>query len=121
MTEVAAWGVARFVNTRPSRARRIYLAGPMSGLPGHNYEAFRLKADELRTDGWLVENPAEHGIIPDAEWEDYLRWDLTRLVQCGSIYLLPGSEHSRGAMLEATIAIALGLHFHSDSAWRPAP
>ena len=39
---------------------RIYLAGPMTGLPEFNYPAFHAEAARLRQLGYHVENPAEN-------------------------------------------------------------
>lgn len=50
--------------------QRIYLAGPMTGLPEHNFPAFHAEAARLRGLGYQVENPAEHGEIPGFEWAD---------------------------------------------------
>lgn len=90
-----------------SRHRRIYIAGPMTGLPDLNYP----QAEALRAVGYHAENPAEHGIVEHAEWADYLRYDLGRMVTCESIFLLPGWEKSNGARLEVSVAKALGLVF----------
>lgn len=95
--------------TAAQRRSRIYVAGPMTGLPDFNYPAFNAAALELRTQGWHVENPADHGVIDGAEWADYLAYDLTRLGTCGAIYLLPDWELSKGAVLEHHIAQVLGL------------
>ncbi|MNW15241.1 hypothetical protein D3C71_2136870 [compost metagenome] len=56
-----------------------------------------------------MENPADHGIVPGAEWADYMAYDLTRLGLCGMIALLPGWERSEGAKLEVQIAHRLGM------------
>lgn len=42
--------------------KRIYLAGPMTGLPEFNYPAFHAEAARLRGLGYQVENPADHGV-----------------------------------------------------------
>ena len=102
-------GTPYAVRTKQARAWRIYIAGPMTGLPDLNFPAFNAAADALRTQGWHVENPANHGVIEGAQWEDYLAYDITRLGTCGAIYLLPGWEKSKGATLEAHIAKMLGL------------
>lgn len=101
--------VARIVHLRADRSRRVYIAGPMTGLPSYNFPAFNAKAEELRAAGWHVENPAEHGHVEGAIWEDYLRWDISRIATCGAIYLLPGWSRSKGASLEVHIAGALGM------------
>lgn len=95
--------------------KKIYVAGPMSGLPGLNFPAFHVTAAALRAQGHTVINPAE--INPDlgAKWEDCMRADIAQLVTCDSIYLLAGWERSRGAALEHHIAFALGLDIiHAD-------
>lgn len=93
----------------PARRNRIYIAGPMTGLPDFNFPAFNAKAAELRAQSWHVENPADHGVVKGAAWEDYLAYDLTRLGTCGAIYLLPGWDLSKGAVLEHHIAQVLGM------------
>ncbi|WP_298705942.1 DUF4406 domain-containing protein [uncultured Variovorax sp.] len=101
--------VQRIVHLRADRARRVYIAGPMTGLPEFNFPAFNAKAEELRAAGWHVENPAEHGHVTGAGWADYLRWDISRIVTCGAIHLLPGWSKSKGANLEVDIALILGM------------
>ncbi|MBA2927098.1 DUF4406 domain-containing protein [Pseudomonas sp. CCUG 57209] len=43
--------------------KRIYLSGPMTGLPGLNFPAFAAMTDNLRAGGHTVTNPAE--VDPD--------------------------------------------------------
>lgn len=94
-------------------AARLYLAGPMSGLPELNFPAFHAAAAALRERGFVIENPAEINADPTAGWRDCMRADIKVLVDCDGIALLPGWENSRGAKLERTIAIGLGLRVHS--------
>ena len=101
--------VAPGVTLASARANRVYLAGPMTGIADFNYPAFNAMADQLRAAGYQVENPADHGIIPGAQWADYMAYDLTRLGLCGVIALLPGWERSEGAKLEVQIAHRLGM------------
>ena len=101
--------VAPGVTLAAARAKRVYVAGPMTGLKDFNYPAFNAAADALRAQGYQVENPADHGIVPGAEWADYMAYDLTRLGLCGVIALLPGWERSEGAKLEVQIAHRLGM------------
>lgn len=88
---------------------KIYLAGPMTGLPDLNFPAFHAAAHQLRACGHTVINPAE--INPDhtMSWEACMRKDIAALVTCDSIYLLPGWQESKGATLEHHIAERLGL------------
>ncbi|WP_085631492.1 DUF4406 domain-containing protein [Pseudomonas sp. R16(2017)] len=97
------------VTPAASRANRIYLAGPMTGFEDFNFPAFNAMAAKLRARGYVVENPAEHGIVQGADWADYMAYDLTRLGLCGQVAVLPGWEKSKGARLEVHIARELGM------------
>ena len=88
---------------------RVYVAGPMSGLPDFNYLAFDRKAAELRAQGWAVENPAENPVPACGSWAGYMRMALRQLSTCTHIHMLPGWEQSKGARLEWHIAEQLGL------------
>ncbi|QKV52621.1 DUF4406 domain-containing protein [Comamonas antarctica] len=90
-------------------AKRVYLAGPMSGLPELNYPAFNAKAAELRARGWHVENPAENPAPPCGTWQGYMRMSLWQLMTCEAIYLMPGWAASKGAAMEFSVAQQLGL------------
>ncbi|RON88472.1 DUF4406 domain-containing protein [Pseudomonas fluorescens] len=91
------------------RANRLYLAGPMTGFEDFNFPAFNAMAAQLRARGYVVENPAEHGVVDGADWADYMAYDLTRLGLCGQVAVLPGWENSKGARLEVHIARELGM------------
>lgn len=88
---------------------RIYVAGPMSNLPGLNFGAFHAAAARLRDLGHDVVNPAEINVDPSAGWATCMRADLAQLVTCNGIALLPGWERSRGARLERYVAGELGM------------
>lgn len=110
-----------FITTPKQRAGRIYIAGPMSGIEDHNFPAFNQAERGLEDDGYTPVNPATHGVVPGAEWSDYLRADLAGLATCEGVFFLPGWSKSKGAMLEHYVAQALGLTlcYHPD-AERPA-
>jgi hypothetical protein len=90
--------------------KRIYIAGPMTGLPEYNYPAFNDLAECLRSLGWEVENPAENPVPPSGEWIDYMRQALPQLMTCEFIVMLPGWEKSRGACIEKRVAASLGIY-----------
>lgn len=87
--------------------RRIYIAGPMTGLPDFNYPAFHAEAARLRALGYHVENPAENPKQPS--WCKYMRQALRQMLTCDAIALLPGWAHSRGATLERYVGQIVGL------------
>lgn len=89
--------------------KRIYLSGPMTGIPLDNYPAFIDAAETLRKQGYAVTNPAEIRLHDDATWEDYMRADIKELCDCCTVALLPGWENSKGANIEARLAIQLGM------------
>lgn len=88
---------------------RIYLAGPMTGLPQFNYPAFQAEAARLRQLGYHVENPAETIATVCGTWTGYMRLALAKLVTCDTIALLPGWMNSKGARLEFAVATTLGM------------
>jgi hypothetical protein len=88
---------------------KIYLAGPMSGLPDYNYPAFNAAAKALRELGHHVENPAENPQPPCRTWHAYMRQAVAQLVRCEAVALMPGWESSKGANLEHRLAQDLGL------------
>lgn len=99
---------------------RIYVAGPMTGIPDLNFPLFHATAARLRAEGYDVVNPAEINVDPTAGWITCMRADIRELVTCDAIYLLPGWELSRGARLEEHIARSLGFKVLLDEDQRPA-
>ena len=93
-----------------AKRNRIYIAGPMTGMPEHNFPAFHAAAERLRDAGWDVVNPAENfGGQTDLPRETYLRTDVALMLGCEAIAMLPGWEDSRGAALEYLLAQELGM------------
>ena len=89
--------------------KRIYLSGPMTGIPLDNYPAFIAAAAELRKQGHVVTNPAEIKLHDEAGWEDYMKADIKAMLDCCTVALLPGWEDSKGANIEARLALNLGM------------
>lgn len=88
---------------------RLYLAGPMSGLPDLNFPLFHAEAARLRGLGYDIVNPAEINVDPAAGWSACMRADIAQLVTCDGLALLPNWPQSIGAKLEYQIAITLGM------------
>lgn len=89
--------------------KRIYISGPMTGLPELNFPAFRAEAARLRALGFEVVNPAE--INPDTamSWHECMRADIRALCDCDTVATLPGWMASNGAHLEVHLAHRLGM------------
>lgn len=113
---------------------KVYLAGPMRGIPQFNFPAFDYAATKLRAVGFEVFSPAENDrkTIPNIEeklniWcfktgdgeqlkretgfsiRDAMRDDTHYIcVHADAIALLPGWEKSSGATAEHALAKALG-------------
>lgn len=104
---------------------RLYVAGPMTGLPEFNYPAFNTAADRLRDAGFPVLNPAEtdpddypHAYDgPTPPWKWWLRQALAMVIQADAIAVLPGWESSKGARLEVHVATELGMPVRSLEEW----
>lgn len=85
---------------------KIYVAGPMRGLPKDNHAAFDSVTAMLRSLGHEVISPAEtaRSLPVDVAVEVYVRRDLEDVIASDVIYFLPGWETSLGARAEHAVA-----------------
>lgn len=114
---------------------RIYISGPMTGLPDSNIPAFNAAAERLWAEGHFVINPADishlFGTREEIEKsfnvmynilrttyhidgtahiaQSIMDADLAAVRSCDAIYMLKGWENSRGAKKELAEAIACRL------------
>jgi len=103
---------------------RVYLSGPMTGLPDFNYPTFNKVAERLRGLGYDVTNPAENfGGRPDHPGgrSAYMRLDVGHVLDADAVAVLPGWEKSRGARLEVAVALELGLPVIDAETREPIP
>ncbi len=96
---------------------RLYIAGPMTGIPGRNADEFNKAAARLRACGYEVINPVDVNPDPDVLWGEAMRQDIPQLCTCDGVATLEGWNASKGARLEVTIATALDMGFGSVSEW----
>lgn len=88
--------------------KRIYIAGPMSGLPDENRPEFHAYAQLMREYGYVVLNPAT---LPAGLTQDQYMDICTAMVRAADeVHLLPGWENSAGAKVEYHYALKRGLH-----------
>jgi hypothetical protein len=93
---------------------RVYVSGPMTGLPQNNVPTFNAAARRLRLAGYEVVNPAELDAgEPCNTWVECLRRDLKWLVTCDAIATLPKWKRSKGANLEIHVGKQLSFPVHT--------
>jgi hypothetical protein len=95
--------------------KRIYISGPMSGLPRLNWPLFNRTAVRLRNLRWEVVNPVAINNDPEADWLDCIAADLAAMKGCTAICMLPGWENSFGARIEHLAAQKEGLEIFNVS------
>lgn len=107
---------------------RVYVSGPMRGIPQYNFPEFDSATAALRDAGFAVVSPAEHdrelddlyaqragyingthedGADGGSPFHQLIGWDLEQLARPGyldAIFLLPGWETSQGVSMELTVA-----------------
>lgn len=96
---------------------RIYLSGPMTGLPENNYPAFNTAAEVLRGRGYTVVNPAENIMPENSSWEDFMRLDIKQMLDCDALAVLDDWHDSKGSRMEVQIAKTLGMTVKVLGAW----
>jgi hypothetical protein len=109
---------------------KIYITGPMRGIPNFNFPAFHEAAAALRALGYHVFSPAEFDMIfsPAIEAADgmleahpihgYIRRDCHVIINElhppeDGVALLPGWENSKGAFAEVALAKWCGLKINT--------
>lgn len=121
---------------------RVYIAGPMTGLPLFNFPAFDYAAAQWADAGWEVVSPADltrklwrerFGTEFDPSstdpaisaggdiYRDFLREDIREIVTCDAIALLPGWRKSKGAAVELTVARAMKCQVLDAVTFKPMP
>jgi hypothetical protein len=72
-------------------------------------EKFNKIASQLKGMGYNVVKPA--AVTDDNKpWDDCVRSDIKKMLECDEVHLLPDWQDSRGAQLERDIALRLGMH-----------
>ena len=95
---------------------KLYLAGPMRGYDKFNFPAFIEAAKELRELGHVIISPAEMDLAenPDAatspplDFKYCMKRDLVAVLECDGVALLPGWQHSTGAIMESIVSRLAG-------------
>lgn len=100
---------------------KLFLSGPMTGLPEFNYPEFRATAAYLRKHypGDTIVCPTEHPpetLSAALDWVGYMKLAIAKLLECDSIVMLDGWSSSPGAKVEWELARRLGyaIYYKSD-------
>ena len=89
------------------QSRSVYIAGKMTGLPDKGRSMFMLAEQVMSSFGWNVLNPAR---LPDGlPGNKYMPICMAMINAADMLMLLPGSEKSPGAQLEAQYAAYQGI------------
>lgn len=100
--------------------RAIYISGPMTDRPEHNYPAFYAAEERWRAMGWDVLNPARNfGGRTDLDRATYMRADVHHLLKADAIALLEDWVDSPGAKVELALARELGLEIFDGETGLP--
>lgn len=86
---------------------RVYIAGPMTGLPDWNFPAFDAAAAAWREAGWEVINPADaFDRETNRPYVEYVEKDIDDLKTCDAIAVLPGwdGSNARGSVWEKVVS-----------------
>ena len=91
--------------------KKIYLSGPMTGLPDFNYPLFNHVAARLREAGHTVYNPAEfeHDEPVFPMRKAFAAYCNFICCEACTIVMLPGWQNSKGASIEHALASYLNL------------
>ncbi len=103
MSDLLAAKIAANITGRINLSdRKVYIAGPMTGLPEFNYPTFFAAEEYLRSHGAKVMNPA---VLPKGfEHHEYMQIAIPMLQTCEVVAFLPGWQQSKGARMEFTKA-----------------
>lgn len=99
---------------------RVYIAGPMRGLPDWNFPAFDAAEERWRAAGHIAFSPAQvdralkygpdqNTEVCDIHLRHVINLDVACIMVADAIALLPGWENSCGTTVELALAQFLGL------------
>lgn len=98
---------------------KVYIAGPITGIPNNNRRAFDAAVKHLREGGRDPVSPAEleEKIGAGHPWQVYMNRALSLMLDCEAVFVLPGWQRSRGASLEVYVATQIALPVHFAPLW----
>lgn len=95
---------------------KVYISGPIAGYELDERKLAFLKVQHMLEElGYQAVNPFNNGIPDEAHWREHMRADIRMLVDCDSIYMMPGWELSKGCKLELDVASSCGIQVILES------
>ncbi len=97
------------------KVKKFYLGGPMTGIKEFNFPEFDRVSELLRRFGLDVlsahevdhgESEGTRGSLP---YMQYIKTNLTFMLQCDAVIFLPGWQRSRGCGIEFKLARLLEM------------
>lgn len=90
-------------------AKKIYISGKITGIENEAPGLFAKAEEELKAKGYEVINPTTLPHDHDKSWHSFMKEDVKSLCDCDEIFMLSNWTDSKGAIVEHTIAMYLGL------------
>jgi len=90
-------------------ANKTYISGKITGIEREASMLFERAEMYLIQLGHDPINPMKLNHEHDKSWHSYMREDIKALCDCDSIFMLSNWVDSKGAIIEHTIAMYLGL------------
>lgn len=109
---------------------KIYISGKITGIEQQAPELFAKAEAELQAQGYETVNPLTLNHQHDKSWHSYMKEDVKALCDCDEMFMLSNWMDSKGAIIEHTIGMYLGLKVsyqkeesssratHSRAGWR---
>jgi hypothetical protein len=88
---------------------KIYISGKISEAEQEAVLLFQKAEDYLKSKGYEVVNLMKLNHNHDKTWQSYMKVDIKALCDCDGIYMLKNWTQSRGAIIEHTLALYLGI------------
>ena len=96
-------------------ANKIYISGKITGIESEAIELFEKAEKTLNSHGYIVVNPFKLNHQHDKSWHSYMKEDIKALCDCDSIFMLSNWKDSKGAIIEHSIALLLGLEINYEN------
>ena len=76
----------------------VYVAGPMTGLPNYNHEAFKIEQQKQEIQGNVVLSP--HHLPIGLSYDAYMDISMAKIRSADVVHMLPNWKQSKGASFE---------------------